>query len=178
MQPLQLDVDGLNLRIVAALEAVDKKMLEIAWDELDCRLDICHFTIICRSNDNSYIFIAIIPFYNESVSIIYGQPAYISFLSDTPETLSRMHICNILLTVFKKGIYFSVLTVLREALLPLYILTYFYILVADLWVTLSPNVFSLVGSFIADSVVMERLTYILPMIPATIYLFIITYSNK
>jgi hypothetical protein len=38
--PVPLDVDALTLRITAAIETIDRNMLERVWDELDYRLDI------------------------------------------------------------------------------------------------------------------------------------------
>jgi hypothetical protein len=42
--PLQLDIHELKLRITAAVETIDRNMLERVWDELDYRLDICQVT--------------------------------------------------------------------------------------------------------------------------------------
>jgi hypothetical protein len=42
--PLPLDIDELKLTVTAAVEAIDRNMLESVWDELDYRLDICRVT--------------------------------------------------------------------------------------------------------------------------------------
>jgi hypothetical protein len=42
--PTPLDIDEPKLRITAAVETVDRNMLERVWDELDYRLDICRVT--------------------------------------------------------------------------------------------------------------------------------------
>jgi hypothetical protein len=39
--PLPLDIDELKLTVTAAIETIDRNMLEGVWDELDYRLDIC-----------------------------------------------------------------------------------------------------------------------------------------
>jgi hypothetical protein len=39
--PLTMDIDELKLTVTAALETVDRNMLEREWDELDYRWDIC-----------------------------------------------------------------------------------------------------------------------------------------
>jgi hypothetical protein len=38
---LSLDIDELKLTFTAAIETIDRNMLEKVWDELDYRLDIC-----------------------------------------------------------------------------------------------------------------------------------------
>lgn len=38
--PLSLDIDELKFRISAAIETIDKNILERVWDELDYKLDI------------------------------------------------------------------------------------------------------------------------------------------
>jgi hypothetical protein len=43
--PLPQDIDELKLRITAAIETIDRNMLESVWDEMDYRLEICRFTI-------------------------------------------------------------------------------------------------------------------------------------
>jgi hypothetical protein len=42
--PLPPDIDELKLRFTAAVETIDRNMLERVWDELDYRLDICRVT--------------------------------------------------------------------------------------------------------------------------------------
>jgi hypothetical protein len=42
--PLPLDIDEMKLRIAAAMETVDRNMLERIWDELEHRLGICRVT--------------------------------------------------------------------------------------------------------------------------------------
>jgi hypothetical protein len=44
VSPLSLDIDELKLRITAAVETIDRNMLQRVWDELDYRLDICRVT--------------------------------------------------------------------------------------------------------------------------------------
>jgi hypothetical protein len=44
MPPLPLDIDEFKLRITAAIETVDRNMLERVWEELDYRLNICRIT--------------------------------------------------------------------------------------------------------------------------------------
>jgi hypothetical protein len=36
-----MDIDELKWIITAAIETIDRNMLEREWDELDCRLDLC-----------------------------------------------------------------------------------------------------------------------------------------
>jgi hypothetical protein len=72
--PLPLDIDELKLRITAAIETIDRNMLERVWDELDYRMDIyrvtngahtlsifrvCKTFRVCHSNGNSYNCIAV-----------------------------------------------------------------------------------------------------------------------
>jgi hypothetical protein len=71
---LQLDIDELNLRIAAAIETIDRNIVERAWDELDHTLDICRVTNgahiehlkicktfrVCHSHGTSYNCIAVI----------------------------------------------------------------------------------------------------------------------
>jgi hypothetical protein len=44
MPPLPLNIDELKLRIAAAIETIDRNVLERVCDELDCRLDTCWVT--------------------------------------------------------------------------------------------------------------------------------------
>jgi hypothetical protein len=41
---LPLDIDELKLKIAAAVETINRNMLERVWNELDYRLDICRIT--------------------------------------------------------------------------------------------------------------------------------------
>jgi hypothetical protein len=72
--PVPLDIDELKLRITAALETIDRNMLERVWNELDYRLDfvgsrmeltlsvfrVCTTFRVYRSNGTSYNCIAVI----------------------------------------------------------------------------------------------------------------------
>jgi hypothetical protein len=88
--PLLLDVDEFKLRIAAAIETINRNMLERAWDELDYRLDICRSRMeltlsifracktfrVCHLNDTSYNYIAVLFTLVQQikgVSIIYGH---------------------------------------------------------------------------------------------------------
>jgi hypothetical protein len=42
--PLPLNIDELKLAITAAVDTIDRNMLERVWDGLDYRLDICRVT--------------------------------------------------------------------------------------------------------------------------------------
>jgi hypothetical protein len=44
VSPLPLDIVASKSRITAAMETIDRNILERVWDEVDCRVDICRVT--------------------------------------------------------------------------------------------------------------------------------------